>query len=204
VAVEGATAGRGLEEDGAERPDVDARADHAAHELLWSHVWRRADAALRLRRRLFAERLRDAEVDDRRGVVAQDHVRRLEIAMNDAAIVRGLHTVGKRRPDAADVGFGERAAREARREGFAVDALHHEEALAGGLVAPEVDHAHHRWMCDRARALGLGAELIHTFGVAQELDRDGVAEEAMGRGVHLARRARAEPRSEGVVPDLAS
>ena len=84
LALERALAGEDLVEHQAERVDVAARRDLAAGELLGRHVGGRARA------KRFARRAGEAEVGDAdlAGAV-EHHVGRLEVAMDDAAFVRG-------------------------------------------------------------------------------------------------------------------
>ena len=85
AALERAPAGEELVEHEAERVDVAPRRDLAAGELLGRHVGRRAGAQ-RLRR----PTRRQAEVGDADPAAAVEHdVRRLQIAMEHAAVVRG-------------------------------------------------------------------------------------------------------------------
>src|SRR6185503_1502002 len=81
--LEGPATGEELVEDEAERVDVAARRDLAAGELLGRHVGRRARA------QRLARRPGEAEVGDPDLAAAVEHdVRRLQIAVDDAAVVR--------------------------------------------------------------------------------------------------------------------
>ena len=134
----------------AEREDVCARVDVgvAAIRLLGGHVFGRADhlACFREQRgfdELLAERLGEAEVDDldarRRGVAADEHVGRLEVAVHDALVVRVLHCVAdlshqrKARFEAQCMRFAE------RRQRPAFDELHDEVRLSALARAAVVD-----------------------------------------------------------------
>ena len=124
-----------LEENAAERVHVGARVDRIAEELLGTHVLGRADHEPALRQRVFlriVHRLGDAEVDDlgdlfARAIARDDDVVGLEIAVDDAELVRGVQSVGDL---AREV---DRAARvegavflENGRQRLTVDVLHHE------------------------------------------------------------------------------
>ena len=88
-------------------------------ELLGAHVLGRADDEPGLRhllRIVALHRLRDAEVDDLHAVRAvarlRDHdVVGLEIAMDDAHVVRGVERVGRLSRDVGRARGGERAVR---------------------------------------------------------------------------------------------
>jgi hypothetical protein len=92
VRLERRLASRHLLEDGAHRPDIDRRADaRAPHvHLLGRHVLRGADHRIRAALGLDSAQLRDSEVEQDRTLAAavvagQEDVRRLEIAVDDAA-----------------------------------------------------------------------------------------------------------------------
>ena len=86
-----AAAGQHVVEDQTERVDIRAVIDRLGHGLLGSHVFQRADHGARDRRACARHRTRDAEIHDDRVVVRVDHdVGWLEIAMDDAGLVRSL------------------------------------------------------------------------------------------------------------------
>ena len=129
-AVERALAGEELVEDEAERVDVAARRDLAAGELLGRHVGRRAGADR------FTGDAGEAEVGDADLAAAVEHdVRRLEIAMDDAALVRGGESGADLPRDLERAIFREAAdAAEQRREILAVHVLHRQERVAVDLA----------------------------------------------------------------------
>ncbi len=93
--------GQHLEQDRARGEQIRPRVERLAEHLFRRHVARRADdgaGARELRRRhhdLIVGRAREAEVEELHAVRREEHVRRLEIAVDDAARVerreRGQH-----------------------------------------------------------------------------------------------------------------
>jgi hypothetical protein len=123
--------------------------------------------------------------------VAVEHdVRRLEIAMDDAAIVRG----GEPGADLARQ-FDRPILREAtdatqqQREIFAIDVFHRQEGVP--LVLADVEHAADVRMRDQARHPNFGVDLHQPRRVAidrlrQKLQGDGLAQFQIVRAVDLA------------------
>ena len=112
VGVEGAPARQHLVEEGPEREHVAARVHVLALKLLRRHVRDRSeqqpcagDRVLRLQRRLRRRlgprgvQLGQAEVEDLRARLREDHVARLQVAVDDAALVRGVEGLGDLRRD---------------------------------------------------------------------------------------------------------
>ena len=106
-AVERTSTGQHLEQDAAERPDVGPPVDLSPARLLGTHVGRRPHhgaffrgdrgdrSALQPPSSLSVIRPRQTEVEHLDGPVAADlDVGRLEIAVDDALLVRALHCVG--------------------------------------------------------------------------------------------------------------
>ena len=124
-----------LEEDRAERPDVRAEVDvlQAAH-LLGRHVERRAHHRVGRGqvRRVLVDGLRDAEVEDlhaRRAVgrLGDEEVLRLEVAMDDAELVRLADRLARLEEVVDGLVDRQRAPRaEDLREVAAGEVLHHD------------------------------------------------------------------------------
>lgn len=103
--------GAGVGEDGAEGVDVALLGQVLAVELLRRHDVQGADDSVVPGQGGVGVRdLGDAEVDDARAVVGHDDVARLEVAMDDPALVDGGQALGQRRPERTDAGFAERPA----------------------------------------------------------------------------------------------
>ena len=173
--VERAAAGEDLVEHQAERVDVAARRDLAAGELLGRHVGRRAGA------QHFAGGAGEAEVGDPDLAAAVEHdVRRLEIAMDDAAIVRGGEP-GADLPRELDRAVLREAAdaAEQRREILAVHVFHREERVALEF-ADVVDAADVR-VRHLPRHPHFGVELRQARGIAIDRLRAGTSARPAGR-----------------------
>ena len=175
ASFERAAPGEELVEDEAERVDVAARRDFAAGELLGRHVGGRAGA------QRFAGRSRQAEIGDADPAVAVEHdVGGLQIAMDDAAIVRR----GQARahlPRDLDRAVLRKAAdaAEQRRQILAVDVLHRQERVT--LELADVVDAAHVGVRHLPRHPDFGVELHQPRGIpvdlfGQELQRDRLAE----------------------------
>ena len=154
VALERATAGHHLVQDGAKREDVRSAVDLLSLRLLRRHVGRRTDdvtvvgepvesLARRDGRRqrvhgLPLEELRQAEVENLHGPVARDHdVRRFEIPMDDARRVRLGQPVGDLHRVAEGLAEPEPFAADQAVERAARHVLHHDDipiALACDVV----------------------------------------------------------------------
>ena len=88
---EGRPAGEHLVEHAAQRVDIAARIRLIARRLLGTHVRRSADAHARARESLAdgrVQRARDAKVGDERMPGSEENVLRLDVAMDDAVLVR--------------------------------------------------------------------------------------------------------------------
>jgi hypothetical protein len=105
VVAEGKTAGEQPEQDHTKRVDVGARVDRfrSGQHLFGAHVRERPQELSGLRfhgrhQHLRADRARDAEVEHLRLTVGGDEdVARLEVAMNDAALMRVLYRIADQR-----------------------------------------------------------------------------------------------------------
>jgi len=192
-------------------PPGEAFKQHAPER---EHVYRRGESALAaglLRRHVrgcphdttgAGDRVRElppsrkAEIEDRDALdlaAAEEQVARLEIAVDDAALVGD----GERRSGVAQqgqtVGQAQRAAREALRQVFAGEPLHGEVglAIAGHAMREVLDDP---WMAELAKQLGLAREPLGGLGIVgglEELDRDRPVGAGVDRAVDGAHPARA-------------
>ena len=146
LAIEGASPRQHLVQHAAERPDVAALVRLSSFRLLRSHVrggaeddahagqhgrardGRRLRPIVAARRVLLGcQRLREPEVQHlHRPVRAQLDVRGLEIAMDDALLVRGFKRFGDLFRDRQRFVDRDRPARNALRQIVALDEFHHE------------------------------------------------------------------------------
>ncbi len=183
-----------------EGPDVGARVHLLPARLLGAHVGggahdhaglrrRRGDRRRQLRvvaRRAFLlERLRQPEVQHLdRAVRRQRDVRRLQVAVHDAVVVRGLERFGNPRGDAQRLLDRQRPLLEHLRQVAPVDQLHRQEAHPVDLVQP-VDRRDVR-MVQRGQQLRLALEAgqAHRVGrqpLGQDLDRHRAVEGGVER-----------------------
>ena len=134
--LERLAAGEHLVEHDAEGEHVRRRGDFGADQLLRSHVADRAHGHARAgaheRGCIFAPVLAElgqAEIENLRVAVRRDdHVLRLDVAVDDAGLVRGGQGRGDLCADFDDVGDRHRAAANALAERLAIDHLHGDEA----------------------------------------------------------------------------
>jgi hypothetical protein len=204
LALDRHAADQHLVEDHAERVEVRSRPHLAlAARLLRGHIVRRAQDEPRLRQPELALEARgagDPEVEELHDLAAalphEVHVVRLEIAVDDARLVRG----GERREDraaqlAGDLD-GESAARaKPRCQRLALEVLHDEERLA--LVArPEIGDLRDPLVPDLRGRDRLAVEpLDHSLRAGlrvQDLDRDALAQRGVGTQVDGAHAAHGE------------
>ena len=148
VADERRDAGEHLVRDHAQRVDIGAVVDvPRAVDLLGRHVVRRADhrAGLGqlLARALGPDELRDPEVEqlhlDAAVDVLEPDVVGLEIAVDEALVVRRLERAQRLLEDRERLGPRQRAPADPRRQRLAFEVLHHEEHAAEGIAAEVVD-----------------------------------------------------------------
>ena len=177
---ERARAGEHLVEHQAERPDVRALVDELSFRLLGRHVGGGAedDAHLREGGRREGRRegrvrrggrggrgsLGEAEIEHLDGAVgAELDVRRFQIAMDDAGLVRGFERLGHLLRDRQRLVDRDGAARDALREILALDQLHHERADAGRLF--DAVQLRDVRMIERGERLRLALEPHEAIGV---------------------------------------
>jgi len=81
-----------------------------------------------------ADQTRDAEIGDQRVVAAQQDVLRLDIAMNDAAVVRVIQRIGDLARDAQRLGERQPAAVQPPAQRFPFDERHREPEIPAGFA----------------------------------------------------------------------
>jgi hypothetical protein len=117
---------------------------------LWGHVTRGST-----RRVAATEHGREPEIEHLHlAVTTQEHVRRLQAAVNDAVLVSVRKTSTNFDADTQRVAHGQRAAPRSRRERLAPEQLHYEVRPA--LAVPDVVQVDDVGMREARRGLGLG------------------------------------------------
>ena len=186
-----------------ERVEVGALVDRAAGGLLGRHVRERADDVPGQRERLLARQVGDAEVRQLGGAAARaravghDHVLRLDVAVDHAALVGVVERVGEREPDPQHVAVRELARRLELRQRAPLDQLG--DQVAAAVLLAGVEQRHDRVVVqpgDGAR-LALGA-LRRRPVAGDDLDRDGTSQELVVARVDGAEAAGAETRAQAV------
>jgi hypothetical protein len=174
--------------------------ERLAAQLLRRHVARRSDDGTVLRDRHVVEAARDAEVRDDGaigGALDQDVVG-LEVAMNDADVVRGVQALAELVRDRAEARPRHRRA-ELARERLAVDELHREEAIAAVLA--DVEHARDVLVVDPPRQADFAAKPLERVGGetgAEDFQRDALAELAVLGFVDATHATAAEPAHDAI------
>ena len=170
---EGILSREGLPKHGSEAKDVGPLVHEHALDLLGRHIAHGAAARPAVAGR--RAELGHAEVGDLHRAHAVDHdVRRLDVHVQDAVLVRIGERAGARREDVRALLVGEPAALHAGKElgeVQAVDVLHDQVGVAG--VQLEVDHAHDVGVGEQAGCARLGEDLV-----------DGRGTDAVGAVVH--------------------
>jgi len=151
--------------------------------------------------------VRDAEIHDARVAIRVDaNVRRLDVAVDDAALVREGEPL---QHSDRDVEFGDEAERHLMREQFGdilpFDELHRDVEVSVHL-AEVVDRDDVR-VLERSRRLGLAQEPLAQIIVLRErlphdLDRDAPLEHRIERAIHDAHRAFTDSLFDVVFADL--
>ena len=138
-AGEGRLASQHLEHERAEREQIGAWIRQARGPLLGRHVTRRPRGEVGARHRLLqlggaARRASEAEIHQFHAVARDEDVRRLEIAMDDAALMECVEGAQDRQGDSGCLGQGDGPLREPHVERLAVEQLHCDEDPLANLV----------------------------------------------------------------------
>ena len=209
VAGERRRAGQHLVEHHAEREDVRLVRRASPQRLLRRHVLRRTEHGAGLRQLLRGAHARDAEVGDLHSAVVEHHdVRRLDVAVHDAARVGVGQAVGHLRGDRHRLRH--RQARPFLQDGAQLGALDELHRHVGDVLrAADVVDGDDRGVVQAAGGARLLREalLVILDVVAAErhvdgLDGDGAPELRVGRLVDDAHRAAAEFGHDLVPPEL--
>ena len=162
-----------------ERIDVGARIDHAVARCLFRrHVLRRAERQPRLRHALparLAHRQRDPEVGHHRLPMLKEDVLRLQVAMDDAVLMRIVERARNRDGDAYRLVNGELTlAVEPVPQRLALDVRHH--IVQESVGSPRIEQREEIGMLEVRRNADLAQEPLgaeHRAEVgAQKLERD--------------------------------
>ena len=213
-----------LIQQSAEGEDVGARIGRRAFELLGRHVLERSHdrpllgqvlghgfvEGLNRREPLDGPALADlgkTEVEELRPRLADHYVAGLEIAMNDAAAMRGVKGARDLGPVTKQVLEGKRSLHKPRGERFAFDHLQHDvvERLAVDRLLPDVMQGADVRMIQRRDALRLPLEaraelLIVRERWRQQLDRHVTIEARVLRAIDLAHAALANRPDDFIRP----
>jgi hypothetical protein len=202
-------------EQHAERIDIGANVNLAASEvrLLGTHVTRRAEAAAPKRHRFarsrvakaaIAQGLGDAKVDDlrhRRAIDGCDqHVARLQVAVNDSPLVRVVHAAADLDEQPQAAGQWHPASIAERHQRSAADELHREEwqplrSGPGVVDLRDIRMAHARQRLPLEREAGDHLRRVHAGAQNLQAPPGGARVRAVRRGAqcrtHLRRAATA-------------
>ncbi len=175
------TSGEGVEQGGAQGPDVAGGRGHLTGRHLGREVGRGAGDQAGLGQRGVRLGARDAEVRELHlAALGDEDVRRLHVAVDDARGVRRGQGVGRLPEDGGgQVGRECSVPLHQARQGHALDVLHHQPALVA--LGDQVEDGHHVRMVEPGRkpCLPLGAHEVRGLaarGRADPLDRDVAAQ----------------------------
>ena len=208
IAAERPLPGEHLVEHGAAGEDVGALVDRAGPGLLWRQIPERAQHHARQRVRggglgavgRSERRGRgQAEVEDLQATVGrQEDVVGLQVAVHDAAGMRGGEPGGELQRQADGLALADRAAPEARPQRLPVEQLGDEVRHLAGADVEDRQQVRVRQPGDRPRFPLEPREPIGVLGGGsrQHLHRDVTAEPRVARPIHLAHSAFAERRDD--------
>jgi hypothetical protein len=164
--AEGRPPGQAFVQDGAQGVDVRRGADQfrLARRLLGGHVTGRAQDRPGGRQAVAdLDALGQSEVGDLGGALfGQQHVGGLEISVNDALAVGGVHRLGQRRHQAGRLGGRQRLALQLVGQAAAGDELQGEVGMS--LVPAGLEKLHDVRVLQRRDRLGLGHEPLQVLG----------------------------------------
>ena len=208
-APDGQLARQHLVQHDAGRVEVGARVGLARLlALLRRHVLVRAEHEVRAREPrvlLRAEHAAEAEVGDLDDVaLAEQHVLRLDVAVDDAVSVRVRERAEHRADDAQRLGRRQRAFAQNLAQAAPLDVFHDEERTAVDLAA--VDDGDDVGVRELAQHVGLAVEALEKLRVLREvrgehLERDRAAERELRGAVHRAHAAAADDLLDPVSAD---
>jgi hypothetical protein len=203
ITAEGALTGQRLECQDTERPEIAPRIDDAPASLLGAHVRRRTNDEPRrgrVRREARAGLFGDTEVEDLDDLVFPDlrdeHVARLEIAMDDSRTVREREAFGDLVHDHGELCNRQAAdADQTIAETFTVEQLH--DHVGRPFLDPEVEDLNDVWASQVRGGFRLaleprprGSRFSHARG--DEFHGHGRVEQEVTRSPHRPHAARCE------------
>ena len=208
LGVERHASGQHLVVRDAEGVDVGAQIDRLAHAVLGRQISGRShERAGRSELRLRLGRKRDAEVGDLHHATLVDHqIGRLDVAVNDAGVVRGGESVRGLQDDLRRTGIADAPFRlDHRLHGASVDELHGEVVHA--VVVADVEDRDDVRMGQSARGARLAREarqelLVAGEVIAEDFDRYEAVEGFLVAFVDHAHPAPPELRHDFVVADF--
>ena len=205
AAIEWPDAGQHLVQQHAERPDVAPVIDCTTADVFGAHVSQGAEASRIVNRRQVVYG-GNAEIENLHGAVAEQHdVRRLDVAMNDAARVRGARTTRDLHSDRNRVLEWQPPPLQASRDRLAVVERHREEQLPLVCLANLKDRAD-VWMIERRRRTRFREEALfrrRLFAEVwwQELQRDVASQPRVVRLVDDSHPTRVDKLADQILPD---
>src|SRR5271169_2642070 len=114
-------------------------------------------------------RLCQSEVHQLRARLGQHDVRRLQVAMDDALLMRLLQRLRDFRSDLQNLIKGQRTFRQALSQSLAFEILHHQEV--GAILRADVVKRADIGMLQRGNGFGLALHALFQFGVRGEMRR---------------------------------
>jgi hypothetical protein len=171
-----------LDQQRAEGEDVAGRPRRHAHGLFGGHVVEGAPAATLPG----ARRGGDAEVHQAHAAaVVHQHVVRLEVAVDDVALVQRSQSGGDLQQEVQTGRRGQGAAHQQLAQGQPLNALHGE--VGDALDLAHIQHIDHVGMAHAGRQPGLANQLVrlHCDIVLDHLDRDGLLQRQGAKRVPL-------------------